>query len=191
MSGAQSASRGLLALRRPSLGVSSLNLPRSFGIGALFGLALVASTSFAQTADTAQSIYIGAQADLVSRSVRTKIDRRFARRVVRSESSLAGVYAPLAAKAREIQASCGASVISGVRHTRVRGTGRWSLHASGHAVDMRGNPSCIYAHLRGWQGGYSTDYGRVEHVHISLGGREDGLRFAHGGGRRRTRLAGR
>ena len=59
-----------------------------------------------------------------------------------------------------------------------------SLHASGRAVDMKGNPSCIYAHLHGWPGGYSIDYGRVHHVHISLGGREDGLRFAHGGHRR-------
>ena len=99
-------------------------------------------------------------------------------------SSLAGVYAPLAAKAQEIAAACGSAVISGVRHTRVAGTRRMSLHASGHAVDMKGNPSCIYAHLRSWSGGYSIDYGRVHHVHISLGGREDGLRFAHGGHRR-------
>lgn len=99
-------------------------------------------------------------------------------------SSLAGVYAPLASKAREIAAACGSVVISGVRHTRVAGTRRMSLHASGRAVDMKGNPSCIYAHLHGWPGGYSIDYGRVHHVHISLGGREDGLRFAHGGHRR-------
>lgn len=96
-------------------------------------------------------------------------------------SSLAGVYAPLAAKAAEIARACGSVVISGVRHTRIAGSRRWSLHASGHAVDMQGNPACIYSHLRGWPGGYSTDYGRVRHVHISLGGREDGLRFAHGG----------
>ena len=36
-----------------------------------------------------------------------------------------------------------------------------SLHATGEAVDMRGNPSCVYAQLRDWPGGYSTDYGRV------------------------------
>jgi len=98
---------------------------------------------------------------------------------------LAGVSSQLAAKAREIASACGSSVISGHRHTRVAGTNRMSLHASGRAVDMRGNPSCIYAQLRDWPGGYSTDYGRVQHVHISLGGREDGLRFAHGGGRHR------
>ena len=98
---------------------------------------------------------------------------------------LAGVSGQLAAKAQEIASVCGSSVISGYRHTRVAGTNRMSLHASGRAVDMRGNPSCIYAQLRDWPGGYSTDYGRVQHVHISLGGREDGLRFAHGGGRHR------
>ena len=117
------------------------------------------------------------------------VDRRFARRVLRSESRLAGVYAPLAAKAREIEEACGSRVISGVRHTRIAGSRRWSLHASGRAVDMQGNPGCIYARLRGWSGGYSTDYGRVRHVHISLGGREDGIRFAHRGGR--TRIAWR
>jgi len=112
------------------------------------------------------------------------INKRFARRLIRSESNLAGVYAPLAAKAREIEAACGSRVISGRRHTRVAGTRRWSLHASGHAVDMAGNPSCIYARLRGWSGGYSTDYRRVRHVHVSFGGREDGLRFVHRSGRR-------
>ena len=113
-----------------------------------------------------------------------RVNKRFARRVMRTESRLAGVYAPLAAKAREIESACGSIVISGRRHTRVAGTRRWSLHASGHAVDMRGDPGCIYARLRGFAGGYSTDYGRVRHVHISLGGREDGLRFAHHRGRR-------
>jgi hypothetical protein len=96
-----------------------------------------------------------------------------------------GLVAPLAHKAAEISAACGARVISAVRHTRVAGTGRMSLHASGQAVDMRGNPGCIYRMLSGWPGGYSTDYGRAGHVHISWGGREQGLRFAHGGGRTR------
>lgn len=117
------------------------------------------------------------------------VDRRFARRVLRAEIRLDGIYAPLAAKAREIESACGSRVISGLRHTRVAGSRRWSLHASGHAVDMQGNQGCIYARLRGWSGGYSTDYGRVRHVHISLGGREDGIRFAHRGGR--TRIAWR
>lgn len=117
------------------------------------------------------------------------ISKRFARRLIRAEAHLAGVYGPLAAKAQEIASACGSRVISGLRHTRVAGSRRWSLHASGHAVDMQGNPGCVYAHLRGWPGGYSTDYGRVRHVHISLGGREDGIRFAHRSGR--TRIAWR
>lgn len=97
-----------------------------------------------------------------------------------------GVVAPLAAKVAEIQSSCGSRVVSAVRHSYIAGTRRISLHASGKAVDMAGNPSCIYSHLAGWSGGYSTDYGRVAHVHISYdatGGREMGIRFAHGGGR--------
>ena len=128
------------------------------------------------------------RADLY-KSGRKVIRERFAHRLMRSESRLAGVHAPLAAKAREIESACGSRVISGVRHTRIAGSHRWSLHASGRAVDMQGNPGCIYAHLRGWSGGYSTDYGRVRHVHVSFGGREDGIRFAHRGGR--TRIAWR
>ncbi|MDE2577928.1 MAG: hypothetical protein KGL46_03900 [Hyphomicrobiales bacterium] len=93
--------------------------------------------------------------------------------------SLAGVYAPLAAKGRELSARCGSVVISGVRKTFVAGTRRRSEHWSGHAIDVTRNPRCIYARLRGWPGGYSTDYGRVHHVHISLGGHEDGKRFAY------------
>jgi hypothetical protein len=101
-------------------------------------------------------------------------------------TSMAGVVPALAAKVAQIQSACpGANVISAIRHTRIRGTSRLSLHATGEAVDMRGNPSCVYAQLRDWPGGYSTDYGRAQHIHISLAanGREAGLRFAHGGGR--------
>lgn len=98
---------------------------------------------------------------------------------------LRGVTPVLAAKAREIVAACGSRVVSGVRHTRIAGTHRMSLHASGLAVDLAGNPGCIYAHLRGWPGGYTTDYARVRHVHVSgPGGREDGLKFAHHHSRR-------
>lgn len=93
--------------------------------------------------------------------------------------SLAGVSPRLAAKARQLERVCGARVISAVRRTRVAGTRRMSLHASGRAVDLRGAPRCLYAHLRGWPGGVSTDYGRVAHVHVSLGGAEQGRRFAH------------
>lgn len=96
-------------------------------------------------------------------------------------ASLKGVIPPLAAKAQEIVQACGSRVISSVRNTRVRWSGRISLHASGRAIDMAGNPACIYAHLRHWPGGVSTDYRRVHHVHVSYwpGGREWGARFAH------------
>lgn len=107
-----------------------------------------------------------------------------------STAPLAGIVAPLAVKAREIVAACGSKVISGIRHTRIAGTGgRLSLHASGRAVDIKGSPACIYSHLHGWPGGYSTDYGRVQHVHISYapGGPEWGVRFAHYRGGKRHR----
>lgn len=136
-----------------------------------------AVSGMGQAKDNARSLSYG--------SAKKRIDR-FSRRLARSESMLSGVYGPLAAKAMEIEAACGSRVISGVRRgARVAGTRRLSLHHSGHAVDMAGNPRCIYAHLKGFVGGYSTDYGRVSHVHISLGGREDGVRFAHYTGRRR------
>ena len=96
--------------------------------------------------------------------------------------SLAGVVGPLASKARQIMASCGSRVVSGVR----AGAGH-SHHSTGNAVDLQGNPSCIYSMLRGWPGGVSTDYASAPggaHVHVSYapGGREWGLRFAHPGG---------
>lgn len=99
--------------------------------------------------------------------------------------SLDGVVPALAAKAREIQEACGSKVISSVRRTRIRGTRTMSLHASGQAVDMSGNPECMYERLSGWSGGYSVDYARMRHIHISYsdGGREWGARFSHGGRR--------
>lgn len=116
----------------------------------------------------------------------------YSEKVARNSVSLSGVVPQLAAKAREIQSACGSKVISAVRHTMVRGSGRISLHSSGRAVDMAGSPDCIYRHLANWRGGYSTDYHRIRpnHVHISFGGREDGLRFAHYRGRK-TRVASR
>lgn len=97
-----------------------------------------------------------------------------------------GLVEPLAEKVAEIVHSCGSHVISAVRHTYIAGTHRISLHAYGEAADVSGNPDCIYSMLHGWPGGYSIDYGRVRHVHISYepGGREWGSRFAHGGHRR-------
>lgn len=109
--------------------------------------------------------------------------------------SLAGVVAPLAAKARDLQSACGSHVISAVRHTYIAGTGgRLSLHASGRAVDMVGNPACMYRALRHWPGGVSVDYGRVRHVHFSYnpGGPEWGTRFHHHRGKyRKSRYARR
>lgn len=102
-----------------------------------------------------------------------------------------GLVAPLAAKLASIQAACpGTVAISGVRHTKIAGTNRWSLHTQGKAVDVQGPYGCIYAQLRGWAGGYSTDARRMRHVHISYdaqGGREMGLAFRHGGGRKYAR----
>lgn len=96
-----------------------------------------------------------------------------------------GIDPTLAGKVSSIQAACpGTQIISGLRHTKVAGTRRWSLHASGKAVDVRGPYGCIYAQLRGGSGGYSTDAGRVNHIHISYdaaGGREMGIAFKHGG----------
>lgn len=102
------------------------------------------------------------------------------------------IIAPLAAKVAEIQSACGSRVISDIRHTNIAGTRRLSLHASGKAVDLQGNPGCIYGHLAGWPGGVSTDYARMRHVHLSYdpdGGREMGLRFVHGGHRHARRFA--
>lgn len=109
--------------------------------------------------------------------------------IARGSVSLAGVVGPLAAKAREIQSACGARVISAMRKTYIAGTRHISLHASGRAVDMAGNPSCIYRHLAAWPGGVSIDYARVRHVHISYApnGREWSLRFRHGGKAKKRR----
>lgn len=103
----------------------------------------------------------------------------------RSTLSLAGFPSPLVAKIEEICRTCGSQIVSAFRPgATIAGTNYPSLHASKRAVDVAGNPSCIYSMLHGWPGGYSTDYGRVRHVHISYapGGAEWGARFAHGGG---------
>lgn len=169
--------------------ISFRSLAGALALGCIFASQASAQSALEWAASGMGSIVQHLRPATRERSRVRRVDVQFAQRLIRSEGRLAGVYAPLAAKAREIEQACGSRVISGVRHTRVAGSRRMSLHASGHAVDMAGNPGCIYAHLRGWSGGYSTDYGRVRHVHISLGGREDGVRFAHRGGR--TRIAWR
>lgn len=125
-----------------------------------------------------------------ARAVRQAAARRG---IVRNSQAgrINGIVGPLADKVRQIQSACGgARVVSGVRHTRVAGTRRMSLHAQGKAVDMAGNFRCIYAQLAGWPGGYTTDAHRVHHIHISYDReqrREWGLRFAHGGRARAAR----
>jgi hypothetical protein len=103
----------------------------------------------------------------------------------RGSVSLAGVVGPLVAKALEIQSACGSIVVSAVA-----GRSNRSNHPRGRAVDLQGNPGCIYAHLQGWPGGYSTDYATApggKHVHISYnpGGQEWGIRFTHRHGKTR------
>ena len=123
------------------------------------------------------------------RAVRRHHVHHAARHIVRyhlvheTAHAYSGLIPELATKAAEIVSSCASHVISTIRHGAViAGSGRPSLHRDGRAVDIQGNPSCIYAHLSGWRGGYSVDYSAVRHVHVSLGGREDGARFVHGGG---------
>jgi hypothetical protein len=122
-------------------------------------------------------------------------DRYVETTLPRGSVSLRGVVPELASFARTVVSDCGSKVISAVRNTRVRGSGAISLHASGRAIDVAGNPSCIARHLAAWRGGASNDYHRIRpnHFHISWGGREHGKRFAHYQGRkaRRIRLAGR
>lgn len=127
-------------------------------------------------------VYVGyvAKKKVAKRAKVAKVAKSAKRKMYRRRHvTLAGVVEPLRTKAAEIVSNCGSRVVSAVRHTRVIGSGRMSLHATGRAVDLAGNPRCIYAHLRRWRGGYSTDYARVRHVHISWGGREHGIRFVH------------
>jgi hypothetical protein len=53
-------------------------------------------------------------------------------------------------KLEEIIADCGSVVIS-----TISARGNRSNHPIGRAFDLQGNPGCIYAHLKGWPGGYS------------------------------------
>lgn len=90
-------------------------------------------------------------------------------------TSLAGVIGPLADKAREIAQTCGSKIVSTTRNW-----GKTPNHPQGRAVDMRGNPACIYRMLADWPGGVSTDYAAVKHVHFSYNPRHEwGLRFHH------------
>lgn len=126
--------------------------------------------------------------DVMRESVRTPVIRKFNHPGGRHD-----LVPELAAKVGEILSACGAKLISGFRPgAHVAGTHHPSLHSAypSRAADLAHNPSCIYAHLVDWAGGYSVDYNRVRHVHISysppgsgyLAGREWHMHFVHGGG---------
>jgi hypothetical protein len=104
--------------------------------------------------------------------------------------AVSDLVSQLRSKISEIMSACGSKLISGYRPgAHIAGTAYASLHSiyPARAADVEGNPSCIYSHLQGWAGGYSVDYGRVRHVHISysppgsgyLAGREWHARFNH------------
>jgi len=104
-------------------------------------------------------------------------------------SPLGCLPAELRTKVVELVEVCGSHIIRTYTPGAVIfGTNYPSEHAHCRAADLDGNPGCIYAHLRGFRGGYSTDYARMAHVHISWhpGGIEQGARFVHGGGYART-----
>lgn len=99
-------------------------------------------------------------------------------------TSLDGYPKELIDKTHEIERDCGSKIVSAYRPGAMvcyGGRCRLSDHATKTAVDIAGNPVCIYARLRGWRGGYSTDYAAVRHVHISYNRHspEWGARFAH------------
>jgi hypothetical protein len=107
-------------------------------------------------------------------------------------AALVCLPAELRAKVAEIIGACGTHVLrTFTPGALIAGTRHLSEHAFCRAADLAGNPACIYAHLRGFRGGVSTDYGRMRHVHVSWhpGGWEQGVRFVHGGGYRTTRIA--
>lgn len=102
-------------------------------------------------------------------------------------SASAHVPGALIAKVNELKAACGAKVVSAHRAGARTPSGHVSEHALGRAVDLQGNPGCMYARLRNWPGGISTDYWTAPggpHIHLSYGpgGREWGVRFSHRGG---------
>jgi hypothetical protein len=118
------------------------------------------------------------------KSVKHAIVRKMHHRHGGRSLSLDHVRPELAAKVREIIGACGTKVVSAHRPgARIAGSGHASLHARypAEAVDVAGDPKCVYARLKGWKGGYSTDYAAVRHIHISLASdrRERGVRFAH------------
>ena len=128
-----------------------------------------------------------------ARPLRSRTLVGYARSLARGPSvSTAGLPRPLVTVIARVQSRCpGFRVISAFRiGARVRGSGRLSLHALHRAADIAGgNYRCAYGVLAGFPGGVTTDAWRVKHIHLSWhpGGREWGLRFAHGGQRRYAR----
>jgi hypothetical protein len=117
---------------------------------------------------------------------------RLRRQVQRDTAPFGCLPAELRAKVLEIIDACGTHVLrTFTPGALIAGTNHLSEHAYCRAADLAGNPACIYAHLRSFRGGVSTDYGRMQHVHVSWhpGGWEQGVRFVHGGGYRTTRVA--
>lgn len=166
-------------------------------IGATLGIVMLAGTAHAKPygpsptgSDGRWSMKYERQAVTMKRTSRSIRHRSFKRRPLHGYTKIArhrgggsvtlsGVISPLADKAREIMSACGSRIISAYR------PGDPLLHGRGRAVDIQGNPSCIYAHLgREWLrvGGYTIDYATAPaapHVHVSYGGIERGLRFVH------------
>jgi hypothetical protein len=81
--------------------------------------------------------------------------------------SLAGVVAPLAAKANELVDRCGSRVISGMRHTYVAGTRRISLHASG-TCGRHGGESLLHVRAAAQVAGRRVDRLRTGEAHPHL-----------------------
>lgn len=166
------------------------------GLGLALGLAWSAPATVAQARpDDGGSMYgrpnvdfsyhpVGARKSTSQKNRRQSSKRERRQKVVKTPKhdrsvSLNGVVQQLASKAREIVKDCGSVIVSAVSRR-----GNRSNHPLGRAVDIQGNPRCIYAHLKSWPGGVSTDYATApggKHVHVSYnpGGQEWGLRFAH------------
>jgi hypothetical protein len=113
--------------------------------------------------------------------------------VHRPEAPIDRLPKVLQAKLMEIQNAChGYKTISTVcgPHAHsflVRGSGRPSLHCTDQAADFVVSKwSCAspFLTLAKWRGGANRDPEIVNHFHISLGGREDGIRFCHRGKRK-------
>jgi len=153
------------------------------------GLVLVASTASAYNKHRhhAHGRHLQARHET---SHRIALDRHHGSHHVRHEakfgnSPLGCLPAELRAKVVEIVEACGSHVLrTFTQGALIAGTNHVSEHAFCRAADLAGNPSCIYAHLHGFRGGYSTDYARMAHVHMSWhpGGIEQGARFVHGYG---------